>query len=183
KVRRVIDNQFVAGAVSVPANLALSFRNAVRRSSSPVKVALHEGPFGEEFSSLDVRAKDSHQLHGLRTADYLNWRYRQHPHRRYSVVAARNGADLVGYAVLETQPDYWIFSDLLTIDESVTTPAILAFVDRLAAQHRVEGINASIMRTSRLGPYLEAAGYYPREANPVIVCFGTGPSATSIENR
>src|SRR4029077_4421533 len=111
-VERYIPVRSLARGMSRIANLALNFQHARYFPPPDVQVTQHEGVFGEEFSDLDRNTRDLHTIRGLRTAEYLNWRYRQNPFNRYRVIVARRGAQLLGYAVLEMAERNWILTDL-----------------------------------------------------------------------
>jgi len=170
-VEKYIPGKFLARGISQFGNLVLKFQRP-RYLPSGVEVSIHEGPFGEEFTALDTNTADSNMIRVLRTAEYLNWRYRQNPFNRYQVAVARRGSQLLGYAVLEMNGLDCILSDLHAIDEANTIPGILAFLDHLTTAFNVDSISTPIMEGAALVRYLHRAGYFPREGLPVVACVG-----------
>ena len=85
-------NRFVS-AVTLP------FVRIVARAR-PLRAGVERvGRFGEEFTSLWERLAPAFTLAVRRDARYLNWKFCEAPHVRYSAVALKRGADVHGYAV------------------------------------------------------------------------------------
>jgi hypothetical protein len=173
KVQSYITNRPLARAVSGIGNLALRLRRVRRSSACNVEVTLHEDVFGEEFTEFDSVSANLPRIRGLRTAEYLNWRYLRNPLHRYRVVVAKRGRELLGYAVVEIDGSEFTVTDLQALEESATVPAILASIDHLARKANVDRVTASIMEGASLAAYLRRAGFYPRESVPVVACIGT----------
>jgi GNAT superfamily N-acetyltransferase len=90
----------VRGALAAP---ALRAYLRLRHGGSPRPPADVEvrpaAAFSGEYDRLWERARASYAMCVRRDADYLRWKYLECPHRRYDLVEARRGGDLVGYAV------------------------------------------------------------------------------------
>jgi hypothetical protein len=178
KVEKYISGKSLAHGIGRLGNLALKFHRARYSVPPGLEISVHEGVFQEEFTTLDCSISDRHTIRGLRSAEYLNWRYGQNPFNRYRVVVARRDGQLVGYAVIEVTEPSWILTDLHAIEGADTISCILAYVDRLADASHVDSINIPIMEGAPLVRYLRQAGFYAREATPIVARVGDlqGPS-------
>lgn len=185
-VERFIPTISVAGGISRIGNRILKCQRAMYRRSRGVKVSEHEGSFREEFSALDRATANHHTIRGLRTAEYLNWRYRRNPFNQYRVIAARRGGQLLGYAVLEMTGNHWILTDIDAIEEASTIPSLLVSLDHFAeTSSDVHSISIPIMERAPLVQYLRRAGFYPREGIPIVARVGgiqTQPSTPHGQN-
>jgi hypothetical protein len=184
-VERFIPATSVARGISRIGNLALKSQRAMYRPPRGVEVSEHEGMFREEFSALDRATANLHTIRGLRTAEYLNWRYLRNPFNQYRVIAARRGGRLLGYAVLEMTGRHWILTDIDAIEEASTIPSLLAYLDQVAETSNIDSISTPIMERAPLIQYLRRAGFYPREVTPIVARVGglqTPPSAPNGQN-
>jgi hypothetical protein len=139
-------------------------------------VSIHEEKFDSEFTALDAELADSETWRGLRTAEYLNWRYLQNPLNQYRVIVARRGRRLLGYAVLEVGIGNWILADLHAVEPDTTVPALLACVDELAEAFHVESVSAIITETASSAHRLRRSGFFPREGHPLVANMGARES-------
>lgn len=182
KVRNFVPFDFLARGISAVGNSILKFQPLPRAVSGSLEVSAHHGPFGEEFSAFDLANAGRHGLQGLRTADYLNWRYRDNPLGQYHAVVVRRGSELLGYAVLEIRGMDCVLADLQLTDEVNTAPAILPYVDRFARKLKLERIIATVTEESALRFHLRGAGYYRRGNVPLVVHPAKARAAPSVLN-
>lgn len=59
--------------------------------------------FGTEFNELAQKLKDQFPVHTNKHADFLNWRYVQHPVNHYDITAYYNEKELKGYIVTKKE--------------------------------------------------------------------------------
>jgi hypothetical protein len=168
KVQQFIGNGVLARGISVAGNLWLSSQR-VSTPSGDTEFRLHDGPFGPEFTSLVSRVKEFYPVHGLRTAEYLNWRYRQHPAKQFRVITARRHQELLGYVVVEISASSAILADLYATEEPGTASGLLGSLERLLEKEKIHTLTAPVLAGSRLIPYLERTGFLARERAPVAV--------------
>jgi len=72
-----------------------------RKAASAPEFALEEvDVFDERFDDLWSRVHSSMIMATTKTSRHLNWRYRANPRHKYSVLAARKGTQIAGFAVL-----------------------------------------------------------------------------------
>ncbi len=83
----------LAYPLAAVADLVLGRTVRAPRVDGSLTVAVHEGPCGEEFSALAQLAGPSYGVCVVRSAEYLNWRYRETP-RRYASTATSRSPDV-----------------------------------------------------------------------------------------
>jgi GNAT superfamily N-acetyltransferase len=106
--QKILDAQAVAarkagaigGALGPLASAALDLARPERPHPDAGRVTVAPiDAFSAEFDELWERARASYAMCVRRDRAYLTWKYRQPPHRRYALHAARREGALVGYAV------------------------------------------------------------------------------------
>jgi hypothetical protein len=137
--------------------------------SRHIECALHEGAFDREFTELDNDPGTHGLVRGSRTAEYLNWRYRQHSAADCKVITARHEGKLRGYLVIHTNSTEAILSDLLAMDPEATVPSLLAYAIRVLLETDADRLNAPLLSDSALSRYFRRAGFIARETAPVVV--------------
>src|SRR5260370_16749452 len=79
----------VASLLSGIANLVLRVQHGSPRRQSGVSFEVQEGRCGQEYTDLARSVQGRLGICVDRTAEYLNWRYLDHPHEKYEILAAR----------------------------------------------------------------------------------------------
>jgi hypothetical protein len=153
---------------------------AVARALAPVGNALiwlRDGdvprPNGLE---IDERVRSRDVIRGRRSAEDLNWRYRDNPLHEFGTLAARRRGELIGFVILSgagrdaTLVD--LFGDFHPGDA-------LGLLDAAADEARVAGaetLHATVSDDSHLVVDLGRAGFSRREAGPHVVAY-TAPGS------
>ena len=115
----------------------------------------------------------------LRTADYLNWRYREHPTQSYEMLTARQGGKLRGYLILHMNGEDCTIDDLLAEDDPVRS-ALLAEATAVARQRGVHTLSAPWLSTHPGRQLLEQCGFRPRESSPVVLLSLSRPTQRQV---
>jgi GNAT superfamily N-acetyltransferase len=93
----------IGGALAPLVGLALRARypdhHVVPINGTPNTIVRNIGAFSPEYDDLWARTRGSYVMCARRDAAYLNWKYRDCPHRRYDLWEARVDQRLVGFAV------------------------------------------------------------------------------------
>jgi GNAT superfamily N-acetyltransferase len=168
KVSRSVRPAVIARSVSAAANFMLAKRDSLRRSRGRAAITPHEGRFAEEFTALANRVDAAGSGHIHRTAEYLNWRFLDHPHCRFEILTAREEKQVKGYIVfLEEGGDArivdWFAEDPVEIRRALVAQAI----DIL----RSRGCETLSLPISASHPWcsdLKTLGFRPRESQPIV---------------
>ena len=88
------------GVLATGADMMLRLARTRRQVKSPRGVHIREiGRFDERVTGLSVQREQPGRIIVRRSADYLNWRFRDNPRCRHSVYGAFAGTTLLGYVV------------------------------------------------------------------------------------
>jgi hypothetical protein len=159
----------VARALSAVGNRVLEARDFLRRQSSHCVVAPHEGPCGEEFSTLAHAVKGHNGICVERSSEYLNWRYRNHFAQSYDLITARDKNSLKAYAVFKQDGDNAEIVDLFGVDEPSVLHDVVRGVVAITRQRGVVSLSASVLASHPRVELFKTLGFYPRESCPVVV--------------
>ena len=125
--------------------------------------------FDASFTTLWERLASKFDLAVRRDAPYLNWRYIEPPHVRYSAVALKRQGELQGYAVYRHRYEplgrVTILVDLLADPQDVSgLKTLLRSVDRAARAEDADKVRCCVMN----GPFrrvLRRNGYFGVKSN------------------
>ena len=158
----------VARTLSVVVNAGLRLRGHGGKHAADWTIAAEGGPWGEQFTQAAREWSPRTGVCVLRTADYLNWRYREHPTQSYEMLAARQGDKLRGYLILHMNGEDCTIDDLLAEDDVART-ALLTEATAVSRQRHVHTLSAPWLSTHPGRQLLEKCGFRPRESSPVVL--------------
>lgn len=174
-IQRRVKPPRLARALSALGNRVIEVRDLGRKQSSHCAIALHEGPCGEEFSTLAGNVKGNHGVCVERSSEYLNWRYRSHFLNTYELITARLGNALKAYAVYKQEGENAEIVDLFGTNESAVLSDLIRGIATLARQRDVISLSASMLASHPRVVLFKRLGFYPRESCPVFVCPQSSP--------
>ena len=150
-------NRFVS-LVTLPFVRTVGRARPLRAAIEPVQ------RFGDEFSALWERLAPRFTFVVRRDAPYLNWKFREAPHVRYSAVAMKRGSDVHGYAVYrhvqEPRGRVTLLVDFLADpDDLPGIETLLGWVDREARAADSDKIRAFSTHGS-FRRVLKRSGYF-----------------------
>lgn len=129
--------------------------------------------FDDAFDHHWQRLVRDGKLRFVRDAAALHWRYRMHPGRDYTVLAAHDGGQVNGYAVTTRRVilglDALLLCDLCVAEnDPATAHALLGSVRSLARQEGIRLIATQALRAGSAARALRRAGFLavPDRANP-----------------
>ena len=167
----------IAGRVSVPsvarmlaaaANLGLRLRHRGGRRSDGWTITEEAGPWQEEFSDAAKQWSSTLGICVARSAEYLNWRYREHPTQQYAMLTARRSDKLAGYLIYHTNKNGCTIDDLLCQDDSAAA-ALLQEATDIAHRQHAETLSVPWLSTDDGTEVLRKCGFRPRESSPVVL--------------
>ncbi len=105
------------------------------------------------FDRFWQRASSLHPIMGVRSRNYLTWRYLQHPTRNYAIYRAMKAGEMRGYIVLRKVEllrfNSAVVVDLLALDEE----ALSALVEKGIHHSREEGTDLLGFMVPKTHPY------------------------------
>ena len=120
--------------------------------------------FDSQFTTLWERLAPKFDLAIRRDAPYLNWRYIEPPHVRYSIVALKRQGDIHGYAVYRHRHEplgrvTMLVDFLVDPDDLSGLKTLLRWVDRAARTEDSDKVRCYVMngafRRTRMGELVE----------------------------
>ncbi len=103
-----------------------------------------------------------------RSAEYLNWRFLQHPQRRYHFLTARKNGRLCGYLIYHWAGEDATVVDLFSEEEQVSK-ALLVETIAITRSYGVNTLSTPFLESHSSREILEDCGFQPRESSPVVV--------------
>ena len=183
KVQGFWKERFIGKGVIALGNLVLSLGSRGSLESGGYRAVVHEGRFDQRFSDLEERVAPRLQVVGCRSAEYLNWRYRDNPLAQYDVVTVQDHSRLCGYAVLHKQGSSAWLMDLFGEQDAEITQAILAGVIYTLKREQIETLNAPVLPSSPLVPILKRWGFRGRESAPFVIATTEGGKWDGLVNN
>ena len=175
---RFLKNRPAARVLSHFTNKVL-VHSAGPRQSPDVSISVHEGLFGEEFTALSQRISPSYSFCVVRSAEYLNWRFREHPFTTHFVITARRGAELLGYAILAQEAEHAVVMDMFAVTEPAVTIGLVATMISIADSHGACTVSLHLLEADERVTLLQRLGFRKREIKPVVICTGHPESNSS----
>ncbi len=168
KVESRVGPGAAANAVSAVIDAVLSLSGGSRVAHSDAKIAMWRERFGDEFTQLADRVRDQWGVCTNRSADFLNWRYLDHPKRKYQVATARRGGKLAGYVIWERNEDKMTIADWYAEEPREVRLDLIRAVVARAKTEGAESVNISVPGGHEFQRDLESLGFRARESSPLI---------------
>jgi hypothetical protein len=158
----------VARGLSLVANIGLRLRDNGPESAGGYIISADPGPWGHDFTEATREWSPRSCICVARTADYLNWRYREHPTQSYEMLTVRKRGRLAGYLVQHMNGEDCTIDDLMAKDDDARR-TLLAEATAIARKRRVHTLSAPWLSTHPGCQVLEQCGFQPRESSPVVL--------------
>ena len=150
-------------------NAGLAVDVQLTGTDSAFSVQAHTGRFGREFDGLVQEAGASYAACIERSADYLNWRYADHPSERYECLVARRSGRLCGYLIFSCAARDAILFDVFSLNLESIPYGLLGRLAKELWKRGVFTISASVVEGHPWRSTLKRAGFRVRESSPFIV--------------
>lgn len=183
KVREWVKPSAVAYAVTGIANLALRMRADVFGNSHTCELEVYQGPCREEFTELANAIQEQYGICAVRSAEYLNWRYRNHFERSYEFLTARREGKLLAYAVYWHDGEDAEIADIFGINEGEVVEELIAEACHRLRRQGIVTVSAPLLASNPWLPVLEELGFRQREWCPVIIRSAIENSEESTERQ
>ncbi len=139
------------------------FRHSSRSGnrSAPTLAIECDPRFGEDFDGLFSETPCTRSIVGVRDSRYLDWRYRQHPGKKFFLIRALEFGRLSGYLIFAKDGASLAVQDIYA--KSTDTAAnLLAELDRHSRKYQVRSISMALLEQSDLIPVLSEMGFRER---------------------
>jgi len=168
EILKRIPSKTAGRTLSVAANAALRLRDLGLSRSTAWTITEENTPCGEEFTVAFRQWAPQMGICADRSADYLNWRFLQHPQKRYQLLTARQEGRLCGYLIYHRAGEDATVVDLFA-EQSQVVKALL--VETIAAMRNcgVHTLSTPLLESHGSRKILEDCGFQPRESAPVVL--------------
>jgi len=180
KIERVFPVRILARPVASAVNFLLALRD--RKSSGPLGLdfCLEDTPCTSEYSELADKVGSSLGICTVRSAEYLNWRYRQHPRIKYEFLTARRGKEMLAYCTFTLSAGYVTIAELFgNMNDQVVTSLLQKLVALLRSRG-VATVSVPVLSGDPRTRLLRKLGFWAREAVPVMG-FGRGSTISGSQ--
>jgi hypothetical protein len=168
RVEARLQIRVVARGLAALANTGLQILDMGLRRTGGSAIQLETSPCGEEFTQAALKWSLNMGVCVARTAAYLNWRYREHPQRRYEMLTARQCGRLCGYLVYHRDGENSAIDDLIGENDAVRRDLVIEAIS-IARKQRAQTLSAPWLSTHPGRQLLESCGFRPRESSPVVL--------------
>lgn len=169
KVEAFLPRNPLNPVIAAAGNTLLRLRSAAgARRATDLEFCTLDGELSDEFTQFDSESSVPGWFHGCRTSDFLNWRYRQHPTRRFTFTIARHAGHLEGYGVIDVEGPNATLIDIRAMNAEITVPAVVGQAEQVARGHNVSTLSAYVAPDTPAARYLQAAGFHRRESCPLV---------------
>jgi GNAT superfamily N-acetyltransferase len=177
KIKAKIPVRAVAKAAAGVANTVLTLKDRATAVRGEWTISSHQGRCGAEFTHLATQAAADSACRIFRSADYLNWRYLDHPTTKFEILTARRNQELAAYLVLaRDQKTEARVVDLFGIREDTLYEALLSHAVELLRADSVDTINAPVIPHTPQHTALKKMGFKDREPAHLMLFETAGTS-------
>lgn len=180
KLQRALGSKTIARALDVPAKAVLSLWGS-KGDPSACALDVLQGRCGKEFNLLEKQLRAAPGLRTVRSADYLNWRFLDHPNATHEILTARRKGALIGYTVYALDHQDATIVDLSSVEEPDVILRLLA-----GAVRRLSWLGAmtASLSAGEAHPWIrwfQRAGFRRRESSPMVVYSLGGPAVAGLD--
>jgi GNAT superfamily N-acetyltransferase len=169
KIGNLVHSPALAGFLAAPFNELLKLRDLISFPNSGWTIDDHEGICKEEFTRLGHAVGSRYGSCVERSAEYLNWRYFQHPLVHHELLTARRDGELRGYVVFSHTNEDAKIVDLFGFSDTAMWTALVARVVSLLRDRGVVTLSIPATASSPWTSLLDGWGFHRREVAPVVV--------------
>ena len=121
--------------------------------------------FDARFDRLWGKCSKQFRIMGKRTADFLNWRYKQCPMRKYEIFVVCNKGDkeIVGYIVYYVNKEIHYIVDMLSLDIGSSLDVLILKFIVYSRKESATSISIAYFGNELIKHKLRGVGFYPRK--------------------
>jgi GNAT acetyltransferase-like protein len=181
KIELILPIRTVSRPVAAILNGALALRDHKMSGPPGVNFHLEEALCTSEYSELAERVGSSLGICTVRSAEYLNWRYRQHPYLNYEFFTVRRGKELLAYCTFTVAGGNATIAELFgNMNDDDLVSGLLQELAVLLRTRGVATLSVPLLGDDPRNRLLSKLGFWAREAVPVM---GFGRESTIPSSR
>lgn len=163
----------LAASIAALGNFLLDLWTSRRRKVTGLEISLHTDRFQDEFSLLDQQVGGSDTIRSRRTAEDLNWRYRENPLQEYQILTARQNGELVAFVIFSiSDQDVYIMDLFGFMFPDAGLQLLEAIVEHLKKEP-AQTLQAFISDKNNLSDVLQKVHFRYRSKEESVVAYAT----------
>ena len=171
RVEGLLKRGILTSGLSFVGNAVLELQDQLRRhSNKECAVGFEVGRFGQEFTHLNEETKEKYEIFGERTAEYLNWRYKDDPLNQYEIITARENGKLLAYTAVKIGGSVAHIIDIFGQESFMDH--LLVFAAGFLREKGIATLQAIVLEGSPLAQIVRKAGFYFRDYSHWLVASG-----------
>lgn len=155
-------------AVASAADLVLARAARPSAPGGALGVEVQPGPCGDEFSALARIASTAYGVCAERSAEYLQWRYRDTPVQHHEIICTRQAGALVAYAVLAHEAGVTTVVDLFGVPDPRYLRVLLRGIVARAWKVGSATVSVSLLDSHPWLALCRRLGFRPRESSAIM---------------
>lgn len=182
KIQKIFGRGMLSRAVACPANFALEFLSYEKfrrkqKQYSAVPVEGFDGRFDTFWREYDKKGA----VYGLRTSEYLTWRYVSHPYIDYKILALFKGERIRGYAVYFFDGDKCNVDDIFSVQGDDCPVLLLLYFIRFIREQSKTGSIVVRMNGSEVNKLpLKQFGFSRRADSQIFMTYSNDNSVKTL---
>jgi len=179
KIERILPVPVLSRLLATASNFALAVKSRRASHLPGLEVRLDDAPCSSEYSALAEQVGSSSGICTVRSAEYLNWRYRRHPRLKYEFLAARRHNELLAYCTFTVADGNATITELFGSMDNQVLAGLLQELVGLLRRRRVATVSLPVLSGDPRTGLLRKLGFWAREAVPVIAFAGESALTSS----
>ena len=166
----VARSRFVEGVRWIYHHGLVVWKNAPRYSRPYHRKIFHIFPAVATFDELQDRVRGALKVYGVRSGEYLRWRFGTNPLLQASALLLYRNGEHVGYAFYSKSGQVMKVHDLFCLPEEEVSYALIAYLTEVGLEQKMQAISVVLLESNPLIQALKKYGYVLRpETSSVIV--------------
>lgn len=180
QVKTMVSAPALATVLAKAADYALALRDRGGRGANGLEYRLDDQPCSAEYLRLAQRIGSSLGDCVQRTPEYLNWRFRRHPWRKFEFLTCHRDGELQAYCVFTFEDERAHVVDLFGSDDAQVLTGLLKNLVHLVRNRNKSAITIGLLASDPRIRLLKKLGFHRRGSEPVI---GYGAKLSSNGTR
>jgi hypothetical protein len=166
----VAGSWFAEGLAWVHHHGFVPWKNALRCGRPYSREIFHSFPGEAAFDVLQDQVRGALKVYGVRSGEYLRWRFGTNPLLPMSTLLLYRNRELVGYAFYSKTGSVMNVHDLFCLPEEAVSSALIAHLTEVGLEQKLQALSVVLFESNPLIHALKQHGYVLRpETSSVIV--------------
>lgn len=174
-VEKKLKHRYLAKPIGILLNVLFEIKNKLKlRKKEGFHIEIvTQNTFGKEFDLYFEKMSSRYHILGDRGADYLTWRFSNHPHYQSETLTIRKEGTLQGYLIFYVEGDVAFLADVLCPPSGPVLFAILRFWLKRLRKRKVASVSAILLDSNPLIPFFLEEGFRKRPEESDVYVYAT----------